>query len=238
MELQKKLFSFLGAFVALLIGAESADAQRNTWKSQDVGFYVGLNAPMTGNGGAGTMYGVSYAHFYNSGAGFRTGLQYTSEISYIEDSFCFPIAFAYRTPDRSTRDRLNSAAYGAAYSMVRDPYQTPGGLLSDFLINLFSQAEVNVGITPGFVAGENHGGFMEGGSSREWTEKQSTLYFSLDAGAGFNFRLWCFDLKIMPAFHYLLTNNYVECSEIYYGSKTEEPLRWFFSLKTGIAFKF
>lgn len=134
----KKTLSFLGAFIALLLGTENADAQKNTWRSQDVGFYVGLNAPMTGNGGAGEMYGLSYAHFYDGGIGFRTGLQYTSEISYIEDSFCFPIAFAYRTPDRSTRERLNSAAYGAAYSMIEDPYLTPGGLLRNALLNLFS----------------------------------------------------------------------------------------------------
>ena len=73
-----------------------------------------------------------------------------------------------------------------------------------------------------------------------WTEKGSAFSLSIDAGMCLNYSIWRFDIKLIPAFHYSLTDNY-----IYHKSMPEEgireysrPLGWFFTFSGGIAFRF
>jgi hypothetical protein len=215
----------------------------NANRSDDIGTYVGLIAPLgsyVGNDGAEAMYGITYGHYHSNGIGFRTGFYHVPSVSDIDNSFGIPVAFSYRTGERGTSERLSSAAYGSAYQMVSNPYSGPGGLLASFLASLFSRAEFNIGLTPGYVAGgdsSHHEVSHDSGNYSYWTENHTGLSLSADAGAGLNYRIWRFDLKVAAGFHYLLTKNYVHCTE--YGNTLEEsPQRWFFTLSGGLSYKF
>lgn len=241
--MNNKFFICIVALLFVFGGVSQAQSpsEVNANKSDDFGFYIGLVAPMQGGSdfGSEVSYGLTYGHFSYSGIGYRVGFQYVPSLANIDDSFGFPIAFVYRTPDRSSRERLTSAAYGAAYSMVTNPYRGVDGFLSSIFVNLFSRAELSVGVTPGFVAGEADNGITDSGEGESWVEKNSSFLMSIDAGAGFNYRIWRFDLKIMPAFHYLITDNYVSCTSSLYGSdRKEDTLHWLFTLNVGLAYKF
>ncbi len=235
---------FLCAAAAVLMPATvSAQTRSNADRSDDLGAYVGLIAPLgssTGSYGAEVMYGITYGHYHSNGIGYRAGFYHIPSLYDIDNSFGIPIAFSYRTKDRSTSERLTSAAYGSAYQMVSQPYSGPGDFLAAFLMNLFSRAEFSIGLTPGYVAGSGsgrHNVSHAGGSSSYWTEKHTSLSLSADAGAGFNFRIWRFDLKAAPAFRFMLTENYVHCTD--YGNSPEKKTqRWFFTMSGGLSYKF
>ncbi len=234
------------ALAAALISAAPLSAQKrgNANRSDDIGAYVGLIAPMgtsAGNDGAEAIYGITYGHYHSNGIGFRTGFYHVPSLSDIDNSFGIPVAFSYRTGERSTSDRFSSAAYGSAYQMFSDPYSGPGGLLASFLAGLFSRAEFNIGLTPGYVAGSDSSRHevsqYGGGNYSYWTGKHTSLSLSADAGAGLNYRIWRFDLKVAAAFHFLLTENYVHYTDNGISLK-EKPQRWFFTLSGGLSYKF
>ena len=85
---------------------------------------------------------------------------------------------------------------------------------------------------------------LNGEFTKSWTEKPSSFSLSADAGLDISFRIWRFDLKLMPAFHYNITNNYIyHLQEGVKGSdevilSTVKPIKWFFSFNGGFAFRF
>ena len=204
---------------ALLAFSGKAVAQ-----SRDIGLQVGLNVPMAQNVriGSDLMMGVSYGQFYYNGLGFRTGFQYAASTANINDVFGVPVAFAYRTHSKSAGERLESGAAGAWNQMMyRGTHRSDAtGVLGGFLLNLFSDMEFFAGATPGYIAGA---------SSLE-VEKRHDFSLTLDAGMSLNYSIWRFDLKLTPAVHYNLTNNYLY--------QTTTPLRWFFTLNGGLSFRF
>ena len=116
-------------------------------------------------------------------------------------------------------------------------------------MNLFSDMEFFVGLTPGYVAGmsSSHTRGSWGDSwqywEEDWTERKDRFSLSIDAGMCLNYSIWKFDIKVMPAFHYNVMRNY-----IYHKSSGEvgidtieyhdKPLRWTFTLCAGLAFRF
>ena len=219
----------------------------------DIGLQVGLNAPIsqTVRIGNDIMFGVSYGQFHYNGLGFRTGVQYAASTADINDVFGVPVAFAYRTRSRSADERFQTGAIGARDAMItRRPYgggDKAASFLGGFLLNLFSDAEFFAGVTPGYIAGSSEGPATASASVRpswedSWVEKKHAFSLSLDAGATLNYSIWRFDLKLTPAVHYNLTNNYVHhLSTIENGEVTKDrttPLRWFFTLNGGISFRF
>ena len=111
-------------------------------------------------------------------------------------------------------------------------------IAGDFILGMFNRAEFFAGITPGYVFGT--------GSSRSKsddgmaiTEQRVDLVnrFAISADAGFSmsFRIWQFNLSIVPAVHYFLTKNYIYVSEttpIDGGASkiTETPVRFQYSV--------
>lgn len=219
---------------------------------RDVGLQVGVNVPMTRKFGTGSdiTFGVGYGQFFYNGLGFRTGIQYSASVAGIDDAFGIPLAFAYRTHSRSAGERLRAGAAGAGDVLSNGTYSggsgTARGFLGGFLLNLFSDMEFFAGVTPGYVAGASGSPKRISWDSRYqediWVEKDSSFSLTLDAGLSLNYSIWRFDLKLTPAFHFSPTDNYiyhVTASEN--GVKTKEttsPLRWFFTLNGGIAFRF
>ncbi|MBQ8060713.1 MAG: hypothetical protein IJ205_02045 [Bacteroidales bacterium] len=216
--------------------------------SNDIGPYAGVYFTTMYEGHEAELtYGFNYGHFNYNGLGYRAGVQIMSRVAEVDNAIGFPVAFAYRTKAISTEGRVKRGAVAAGetfgYDVImgyRDPLR---GALAAFIANLFSQAEFFAGITPGYISGESStvstaywGPSFENQKS-SWTELNGHFLMTLDAGACANYRIWRFDLKLSPAVHYNLTNNYLyrtEQSE----TVTTKPLRWFFSFTGGLSYRF
>ena len=210
---------------------------------------VGVHAPMYKNMESDVVVGLHYGHYYPNGVGFRTGFQYIPTVVDIDNSFSLPLAVTYRTESRTTSAKLTSAAYGVARTQGYDGENAFKYGLASFLMNLFDRLEFHAGLTPGYVAGKSRELYPSYHSSMDywkktWTEKPSSFALSVDAGFDVNFRIWRFDLKLMPAFHYNITNNYrYHIQEGIRGSDevirtTVKPIKWFFTFNGGLAFRF
>ena len=210
---------------------------------------VGVNVPMYKNMGGDVVIGLHYGHYYPNGVGFRTGFQYIPTVVDIDNSFSVPLAISYRTGSRSRSQKITSAAYSAAQTQI---FEGGNGLrygIATFLMNLFDRLEFHAGLTPGYVAGKSRELYPSYHSgidywNKTWTEKPSSFSLSADAGFDISFRIWRFDLKLMPAFHYNITNNYrYHIQEGVRGSDevlrtTVKPIKWFFTFNGGLAFRF
>ena len=217
-------------------------------QSRDIGVQMGINVPTSQEVriGSDVMFGVSYGRFYYNGLGFRTGLQYAASTADINDVFGVPVAFAYRTKSKSPGERFESGAIGARDAAIyRHPYGSgadAGSILGGFLLNLFSDMEFFAGVTPGFIAGSSETPSKSSWRDSQhwedtWVEKKHAFSLTLDAGMALNYSIWRFDLKLTPAFHYNLTNNYVHHVSTCESDQTM-PIRWFFTLNGWLAFRF
>ncbi len=211
---------------------------------------VGVNAPMYRNMESDVIVGLHYGHYYPNGVGFRTGFQYIPTVVEIDNSFSVPLAITYRTGSRSRTAKLTSAAYGAARTQDFHGESAFKYGFASFLMNLFDRLEFHAGLTPGYIAGKSREIYPSyhysglGYWEKTWTEKPSSFSLSADAGFDISFRIWRFDPKLMPAFHYIITNNYryhilkgVRGSDEVI-STTIKPIKWFFTFNGGIAFRF
>ena len=116
-------------------------------------------------------------------------------------------------------------------------------------MNLFRDMEFFAGITPGYVAGSSSRpsvsswGWSPEYWQQSWTEKTRAVSLALDAGFCLNYSIWRFDVRLMPSFHYNLTGNYLYHSvsgrtDTDAASERNTPLRWFFTLSGGLAYRF
>ena len=211
---------------------------------------VGVNVPMYKTIGSDVVVGLHYGHYYPNGVGFRTGFQYIPTVVDIDNSFSIPLAVTFRTGSRSRTAKLTSAAYGIARMQVYDEGNALKYGLVTFLMNLFNRLEFHAGLTPGYVAGKSREIYPSyhysglGYWEKTWTEKPLSFSLSADAGFDISFRIWRFDLKLMPAFHYNITNNYrYHIQEGIRGSDevirtTVKPIKWFFTFNGALAFRF
>ena len=211
---------------------------------------VGVNVPMYKNMESDVVVGLHYGHYYPNGVGFRTGFQYIPTVVDIDNSFSLPLAVTYRTGSRTRSAKVNSAPHGIARTQVYDEGDALKYGLATFLMILFDRIEFHAGLTPGYVAGKSREIYPSyhysglGYWEKTWTEKPSSFSLSADAGFDISFRIWRFDLKLMPAFHYNITNNYrYHIQEGIRGSDevirtTVKPIKWFFTFNGGLAFRF
>ena len=224
----------------------------------DMGFYAGIYAPMYKGQESDITLGFTYGHFNANGLGYKAGLQFTPSVAEIDNVLGVPVAIAYRTRSADSKGRLARGAIAAGETFGYDVimgYPDPlRGALASFIANLFSQFEFYAGMTPGYISGDSapvSTSYTRYGTTRtednSWTELNGHFSLTLDAGAYAHYRIWRFDLKLGPAFHYNLTRNYVfhtetntftDGSDIVEWSSSEQALRWFFSLNAGLTFRF
>lgn len=243
--------------------AQEADATEVRVKLQgpektdrhELGFYVGGTIPMKDGQEGDVTVGMNLSRFWPSGIGFRAGLQYTPSVMELNDVFGAPVAFVYRTRQRSTASRIETGAYGAAATIMDGVlYGRPDRLedaLAAFLIGLISNVELYAGFTPGYIhdiSSSAEGAQLTTISGQDvwelqWTQSPSYLSLSFDVGASFNYSIWRFDIKLLPAFHYYLTDNFRLHTET--GNRTDgitssdiQSIRWFFSIGGGLSFRF
>lgn len=234
--------------LALLFCTMSHAQKKNVpiWENNEIFATVGVNVPMYRNIESDVLVGIHYGHYYPDGIGFRAGFQYSPSVSDIDNCFGVPMAFTFRTRSRSMSSRLDSATMGAVTSAVYSDDNAFAGGIAGFLMNLFDRMEFYAGLTPGYAAGTDDihtSGDTDGYWAKTWTEKPYGFSLSVDGGFNINFKIWHFDLKLMPAFHYYLTENYIyriDRMDPYGGivSKTVRPIRWFFTFSGGLALRF
>ena len=88
-------------------------------------------------------------------------------------------------------------------------------MAAGFLMSPFSDMEFFAGLTPGYVAvaSDIPSKSAWGGSWQyqavTWTEKGTAFSLSIDAGMCLDYSIWRFDIKLIPAFHYNLTDIYI-----------------------------
>lgn len=210
---------------------------------------VGVNVPMYKEIESDVIVGLHYGHYHLNGTGYRIGFNYSPSVADVSNYIGIPLAFTYRTGSRSFSNRVQSAAIGALNSADGSGEDELKYGFPAFLMNMFDRIEFSAGFTPGYVSGgssspsESRYGYGLRHWKRTWTEKPYGFALSLDAGVNINFRIWRFDLKLMPAFHYIITNNYryhTEKGEESAGliSSKDKPLRCFFTFSGGLAFRF
>ena len=233
---------------AMLIGL-SAAAQ-----VKDISLSAGVNVPIYKDFESDAVINVSYGQFFRNGLGFRAGLQWIPSVVNVSNAFGTPVAFAYRTKTRTSWDRIYAGFEGSADvisqgAVYDNECDATGNVVSAFFMNLFSDMEFFVGITPGYIQGsssqEHEAAWGDSWQywEKSWTEKKSAFSFMLDAGMTLNYSIWRFDIKLTPAFHYGLTGNYlyhVTTGEKNIGVTTTDtiPVRWFFTFTGGLAFRF
>ena len=234
----------LAIFVTITVCAQK------TIENDEIFATVGVNVPMYKNMESDVVVGLHYGHYYPNGVGFRTGFQYTPSVVDIDNSFGVPLAITFRTGSRTISSKLNSAANSISRTQLYDKGDALKYGLTTFLMNLFDRLEFHAGLTPGYVAGksrEMYPSYHDSGMGyweKTWTEKPSSFSLSADAGLDISFRIWRFDLKLMPTFHYNITNNYrYHIQEGVRGSDevirtTVKPIKWFFTFNGGLAFRF
>lgn len=240
---------------------ESGDKEDREFRKSDIGFYIESYIPMNKDIRNGTAVGLTYSNCSNRGLGFRTGFQYTSRIGNIGNIFSIPVAVFFRTSEATFEETFRNSAKTAANSMAkekRDYNRDVSGreffaeAIIVFLASFFRNAEFYAGISPGYIAGNSRdnvrysvSGTNDGQKyywSTNWLELKNRFTLPLDLGMNLNCRIWRFELKVMPAFHFNVTNNYVNhisqgdsAGETYHST---QQIRWFFSIAGGLTFRF
>lgn len=238
--------SLLLIILVLAAGLDAAAQKR------DIALMAGISVPMYKGVESDVLMGLSYGRYGANGLGWRAGFQYGLEMAEVDNIIGFPIAFGYRTPSRSGTDRLFSGAVSAASTATDDVFSgrviSGGNALTAFLLGLFSDVEFFAGVTPTWIAGASSTVstsyttlYQDQVVENSWTERRRPMSLTLDAGVCLNYGIWRFDVKLMPVIHFdpfapLVARTEREVDERVIANET--PLRWFFTLSGGLAFRF
>lgn len=213
---------------------------------------------------------INYGQFSDKGFGFRAGVKWNSEYAGCGDVLGVPVSFVYKTPSKERWQ--NPGLLGSAFDgypsrpidvqYLYDEYekdcfgQAVVVTLMSIFVEAISNAEAFVGVTPGVVTRtydpepfSAYPGLQDGWDGTEytichsWVDKKSDFMATLDAGVCVNIGIWKFDLKLMPAFHYDLTGNFVwhegiERAGVNELSVYHRPISWYFSFGLGLAYRF
>lgn len=201
---------------------------------------IGLLVPLGGSSaGAGSFYDFSYGRYSYSGFGWRAGVAFMPENMDIEGHIGFPVSVAYRSGLRNATllDAGLNAAGGAIYDGVYGRTPTAGSLFLDFMYGLFSRGEFNLGLTPGYIGGEV--------SENDQIQLHGRFFVSADLSYTMMWRIGHVSFCVAPGFHYYLTKNFREVSDVYtytdkHGNTFYEvsPQRWLLSLSASLAYSF
>ena len=243
--MKRYIFSVI-LLISLLTLATGLDAAA---QKRDIALTAGISVPMYKGVEGDVLMGLSYGRYGTSGLGWRAGFQYGLEMAEVDNIIGFPIAFGYRTPSRSGTDRLFSGALGAASTATDDVFSgrvvSGGNVLTAFLLGLFSDLEFFAGVTPTWIAGSSSSiskAYYQGQVvENNWTQKRRPMSLTLDAGMCINYSIWRFDLKALPVFHFDPFAPLVARTERMEEDRvisTDTPLRWFFTISGGLAFRF
>ena len=205
--------------------------------------------------GADLVIQLDYRHFWRNGLGVSSGIVFSPEYQNFDNTFGIPVALVWRTGEPRSRGRLDRGL-NAAGSTIRDrsynysygskSSEVLGAGLASFFMNLFSRAEFFAGLTPGWIPEAEdirRSNYKDGGWEESGIRKPHSLALTADAGAALTYRIWRFNLRLTPAIHYSLVNNYRDYSAVYRPNypaplvRTQD-LRWHFSFQFGLGYLF
>lgn len=243
----KKTFVVL-AVISLTCGA--AYAQKVHPDNQDIRFTAGIRMPIERSIASDeAIMSLTYGRFFDNGLGFRTGAEWMFTNMDIDSYLGIPLHLSWRSGKRtfkeSVRQGTENAAWGAYHNKAY--YGTnpdAGTLMGGFISGLINRIEFFGGLTPGYIFGAKESGH---GDSREESYMAINNRFSLtaDAGLGMSFRIWRFELSVIPSVHYFITDNYREVHirrDTHDGSTdvftSDKARSWQFSIQGGLSFTF
>ena len=150
----RNLQHFIIIITAMLIGL-SAAAQ-----VKDISLSAGVNVPIYKELESDAVINVSYGQFFRNGLGFRAGLQWNPSVVNVSNAFGTPVAFAYRTKTRTSRERIYAGVEGSADvisqgAVYDNECGTTWNVVSAFFMNLFNNMAFFVGFTPGYIQGSS-----------------------------------------------------------------------------------
>lgn len=247
----KRLLFFL---LVILLVCNEAFAQRSTIYNQDIRFTAGARMPMAdSDADGGEIMSITYGNYNRSGFGFRCGAEWMFSNVDIDDYLGMPLSVSWKRGKRTTvKESMLSGAENMAWGVASN-YRygsTPdaGTAFGSFLAGLFNGIEFFAGLTPGYVFGDSETSHvLTDGYAGEDIERyyyiKNRFTLSADAGIGISVRIWRFDLSVIPAFHYFITDNYhevkVTSSPIATGSHiSDKSYPWQFSIQGGLGFSF
>ncbi len=232
-----KRFIVSASLIVIMIMNNVLFAQRSPEYYRDykdfsvgMGLYTNTGSEFLKNG---TLLNVNYGIFSYRGIGFRGGFNYIYGIDEDLNIFSVPLSFALRTMGRDNRtpvERVVSSAGTLAY--------TRGDGFSAFLALFSLKAELNAGLTPGYIAGEPYYGEVwdsYNGSYMEGLSVKNRFMLTADAGFRVSLKIWRFNFMANPQIHYNVTNNfrYRTSLENYDSDKVNDV---FFSINCGVGF--
>lgn len=247
----------------LLLAAFSAGAQQDFDPAEsrnELSLSAGLLTSMQrGVGGyyTGTDLALQmdYRHFWQNGLGVSSGILYSPDYQGFENTFGLPVALIWRTGEPRSRGRLDRGL-NAAGSTLRDrsynytygsrSTEVLGAGIASFFMNLFSRAEFFAGLTPGWIPGPediHRSNYQDGSWEESGMQQPHSFALTADLGAALTYRIWRFNLRLTPAVHYSLVNNYrdyfAEFRPNYPAPRVHtQDLRWHFSFQFGLGYLF
>ena len=197
---------------------------------------------------------LTYTRRFSRHWGWRTGIQYDTEMMSVEDHVGMPVAAVFRTRTYGFGESVPRAAAGAASTAFHEKTMGYGSgevaenAVFNFLFFLFRRAEGYVGVTPGYVFGHDNV-YRHGAGGRSPYDEGIRLNrrFTLTADAGFTISIpvWRFSLDLTPSIHYLMTGNFSEyhqdfdpLTDLPVGQPSLKPLRWQGSIGFGLSYLF
>ena len=174
----------------------------------------------------------------------------------IDQYLGIPLYLSWRSGKRTFKEGVKQGAENAAWGTYHNKayYGTDpnaGTLFGSFLSGLVNRIEFFAGLTPGYIFGAKEASHSYGSDGSTGIQSEYYSYinnrFSLtaDAGLGLSFRIWRFELSVIPSVHYFITDNYREVSvrrDTHDGSTdvftSDKAKSWQFSIQGGLSFSF
>lgn len=243
----KKLLVVLA--VISLMGS-AAFAQKVHPDNQDIRFSVGVRLPLeSSQADDEVVMSLTYGRFFDNGLGFRTGAQWMFKNYEVDEYLGIPLYLAWRSGKRTFKESVRQGVENVAWGTYHNKYYwgsdpDAGTIFGQFLSGLFNRIEFFGGLTPGYIFGAKR---SPRGDSREesYMTINNRVSLTADAGLGVSFRIWRFELSVIPSVHYFITDNYREVNirrDTHDGSTdvftSDKARSWQFSIQGGLSFTF
>lgn len=237
----------------LIITALPAAGQRFVPNASvgEMSFGVGGCGSLSSSSGQDLSFWLNYSKYTGNYTGYRVGVRYMPENMGVADLVTFPIAFSLRTRMREGNEAL---AYGSVIALdLLDTFLWENDnivvdMMAAFLLAFVNRAEFFIGITPGYILGEDalrRTYYTSGGENyieETVTSCPNKFYCAAESGVNITWRIWRLTMNLTPYFQWNFMNNYQMSSRnlsdpaapvTYYSTPN-----WYFGMNFGLGYLF
>ena len=207
------------AIIILLFVATVANGQRFMPNASvgEMSFGVGGCGPLNSSSGLDMSFWLNYSKYTGNHTGYRVGARYMPENMGVADLVTFPVAFSLRT---GMREGNESLAYGSVIaldlldSFLWEDDNIVVDMMAAFLLAFVNRAEFFIGITPGYILGEDalrRTYYTSGGGNyieETVTSCPNRFYCAAESGINITWRIWRLTMNLTPYFQWNFMNNY------------------------------